>query len=662
MGKYKKRNHYFEGLLIVSFLGLLGIFYYLNFLSGKPVDRVNVLICAVQFAITFVVFSFAWLRFSLSNKIVKDLNKATADIVENKANIRLNFKTEILREQYLRYEEELSRLKAYSENNAMCDIEDYFNHDLIDVEMHRSTLNLVPGAMTGLGILGTFIGLSFGLQFFNTGTAEEISNSIAPLMDGIKVAFHTSIYGMVFSLVFNFVYKKKLEATDNAMDGFLVAFHKYIEPKPENEVINRVVTYQENQMIIAMKLADSISEAIASKISDILLPEYKKIHEGIDQLMEKAETMGENLSETLKNVLAPQFEEMNRVIDNFVEATGKSQVEGIQVVVEKFVDEMNNALGDNFKELGAVLNETCEIQRTQSGQMQEILERTDTMIIDLSKMNTMTENTISRMEAYVQKLDELQQSLNNGFDEVVKQTATVSDLLGKYQTYMDTMVAYEEQLTQTSAAFSRDLALELEKIQKLEEEVSQGAREHVEKMSDVVANCIERMEAVFTEKLTEMHKMEEMIQGASKENIADIKHQVEEYCETLANTMQEQVSELIALRETVDTNLSNTTDELNNVVSTLDGKLQDTLNRTFDLFDTNLAEISQHLSGTISRTNTTLEEMNSTTENVPRVVASAYEGMSDSFDRMQSEIDQMIIAMETLRSMIDGKLNLLFDE
>ena len=89
-------------------------------------------------------------------------------------------------------------------------------------------LSLVPGAMTGLGILGTFIGLSIGLQAFNTGSAEEITNSIGPLMDGIKVAFHTSIYGMIFSLTFNLIFKTVLEQAYHKLDEFVDEFKRNV--------------------------------------------------------------------------------------------------------------------------------------------------------------------------------------------------------------------------------------------------------------------------------------------------------------------------------------------------------------------------------------------------------------------------------------------------
>lgn len=100
---------------------------------------------------------------------------------------------------------------------------------MIDALMKKNVYNLVPGVMTGLGILGTFVSLSLGLQNFNTGNTEEIEASIAPLMNGIKVAFHTSIYGMLFSLVFNYVYKETLEDAYIAVDEFLKVFDNYVD-------------------------------------------------------------------------------------------------------------------------------------------------------------------------------------------------------------------------------------------------------------------------------------------------------------------------------------------------------------------------------------------------------------------------------------------------
>lgn len=58
-------------------------------------------------------------------------------------------------------------------------------------------------------------------------------------MNGIKVAFHTSIYGMLFSLVFNYVYKEILEDAYIAVDEFLKVFDNYVDSNvsDDNDIV-----------------------------------------------------------------------------------------------------------------------------------------------------------------------------------------------------------------------------------------------------------------------------------------------------------------------------------------------------------------------------------------------------------------------------------------
>ena len=70
----------------------------------------------------------------------------------------------------------------------------------------------------------------------------------------------------------------------------------------------------------------------------------------------------------------------------------------------------------------------------------------------------------------------------------------------------------------------------------------------------------------------------------------------------------------------------------------LDDKLSKSLKTTFEMFDTNMAQITTHLS-------TAIDQISHTTDRVPEVVAAAYEGMKRSFDKLQEDINS------TLRSM-----------
>jgi hypothetical protein len=70
--------------------------------------------------------------------------------------------------------------------------------------------------MLGLGILGTFVGLTSGLVGFNLENSDidSIKNNINSLIPGMRTAFITSIAGMSFSLLTNFLQRLKFKKLD----------------------------------------------------------------------------------------------------------------------------------------------------------------------------------------------------------------------------------------------------------------------------------------------------------------------------------------------------------------------------------------------------------------------------------------------------------------
>ena len=74
----------------------------------------------------------------------------------------------------------------------------------------RKVIESLPTIISTLGVLFTFVGISWGLYNFNT---SNINESIPTLLEGLKTAFFTSIAGMIGSLVLsnkvNRLYDKK---------------------------------------------------------------------------------------------------------------------------------------------------------------------------------------------------------------------------------------------------------------------------------------------------------------------------------------------------------------------------------------------------------------------------------------------------------------------
>ena len=87
-----------------------------------------------------------------------------------------------------------------------------------------------------LGVLGTFIGISIGLWFFD---ANDISNSVPNLLSGMKTAFITSIIGMIGSLCIKYKQGKwKSEEQEEDIDDIVDLFNRMIkESRTTNETL-----------------------------------------------------------------------------------------------------------------------------------------------------------------------------------------------------------------------------------------------------------------------------------------------------------------------------------------------------------------------------------------------------------------------------------------
>jgi len=82
--------------------------------------------------------------------------------------------------------------------------ESYFNQTLVQKQINVELWKSIPGMFVGLGILGTFVGLTLGISDFNFSSSDKILDSIETLIGGIKTAFLTSLHGISLSIILGY--------------------------------------------------------------------------------------------------------------------------------------------------------------------------------------------------------------------------------------------------------------------------------------------------------------------------------------------------------------------------------------------------------------------------------------------------------------------------
>lgn len=253
------------------------------------------------------------------------------------------------------------------------DIEEYLNEEDVDEHIHKRLLEMVPDIFTSLGILGTFVGLVWGLKNFEPSNYEAMTTSVASLVDGIKVAFLTSIYGIAMSIVYSCGMKSEYSSLTSNLQSFLDRFHTYVMPTAESESMNILVASQKNQTAAMEQMAEKFSVQMA---------------------------------DSFEKVITPTFQKMNDSLDVLVNSVTKCQEDAIKEILDTFLKEMNLSFKTQFEDFGRALtqlkdaqtdntNYTTNLYQSMSRQLSEAYAEHEHM------MRSMLEDTSTAQKDYL---------------------------------------------------------------------------------------------------------------------------------------------------------------------------------------------------------------------------------------------------------------------
>ena len=149
---------------------------------------------AVIFGV-FILFMVELRKLSSANKLIKALLSSD--------NINESFQSTILEELGEIYKKSINITtpKGVKTNIPSAN---YFNDDNVAKaqKFNLRMLDTASGTLVGLGLLGTFLGLTVGIAGFDSSDSSNIQQSIQNLLGGMGTAFSTSLLGMFCSLIY----------------------------------------------------------------------------------------------------------------------------------------------------------------------------------------------------------------------------------------------------------------------------------------------------------------------------------------------------------------------------------------------------------------------------------------------------------------------------
>lgn len=401
------------------------------------------------------------------------------------------------------------------------------------------------GLMTTIGVLGTFTGIFIGLLDFDV---SNIDSSVPLLLEGLKIAFVTSIVGMAGAIVFRLL--------------------QTIAPKPAHGPSN----VSAEDLYSALQQLDKSVNAASDLHNEALIQVKNAIAgDGDGSIVTQIQKLRTSFQDG-QNQLVSEFREFAR---NMAENNSKALIEALEQVIRDFNTKLTEQFGENFKQLNQAVGSLLQWQENYRDHI---------------------ENLEKRLELALSALE----STRDAISVIAENTGEIPRTLEPLQPLLKELQAATKILNAQLEAIAglRDKAVEafpiIEKnIDTVTEKLAENINKNIAQMSSAMdehgqsLNHLHQSYDDLKEKSNDLQKSFMDSHSTALENLQD----------TANNAFKNYASMIEATSDEIQSQIqkawSDTQDGIGTQFETLDENLQKELQRALEILGSKLASLSE---------------------------------------------------------------------
>lgn len=432
--------------------------------------------------------------------------------------------------------------------------------------INESFVNYAPTLLTSLGILGTFLGIVLGLLEFNTTNVE---GSIVKLLDGLKVAFITSVIGILGSILIKFlinanIITPKIIEEQKEQDIDISDLYNIMNMQNENliKLQNVLSDNQESSIIGQMKL-------MRSDITD----NNKKNNEQLLILLQHLNTIVELGNYQKENFNGFQFNLWNKLQD-FADMLSKSAteqvIEALNNVIKDFNEKLTEQFGENFKELNNAVIKLVDWQENYKNQLEQMKNQFDQSVDSMSGMEKSIEQISTHSKSIPESMSNLEIVINtnqNQVEELNRHLEVFKDMRDKA---VEAVPVIKEQVEKTLEGFSNasneimtNIASSTDKISITLVQNAENFADNVSKTNGALIDSSDTLKSSSTE-----------IREQLDATILDLNKHVRIMIEDLSSNSKDISTNFKVVGESLEKELTKTNNKFNSMLDDSTNKLQ----------------------------------------------------------------------------------------
>lgn len=265
-------------------------------------------------------------------------------------------------------------------------VSSFFSRNLQFVELGERMMFATPTILTSLGILGTFVGISVALYDFNV---QDLDASIPILLDGMKIAFFTSVIGMALSILLKII---------------MLYLGKENERK-ENKFFEEQIKIQ----------TESLKNTLPTLFNQTI-EQLEKSNKG-NKLFEKK-----------------LFNQLDNFTSDLTEQTTNHILEALESIVVNFNDSLAQQFGENFARLDESVKNMLKWQDNYKSLLEGLSQKHELnarTLVEVKDSILMIEGSISNIPVLVQDFEKLIRFNQNQIGRIGEEMMIFSDIKDK---------------------------------------------------------------------------------------------------------------------------------------------------------------------------------------------------------------------------------------
>jgi chromosome segregation ATPase len=313
---------------------------------------------------------------------------------------------------------------------------------------HRKYTHIVemaPGVAVSLGIFGTFVGVYIGLIDFDV---NNISASIPQLLEGLKTAFMTSIWGIAVSIGLRFLY-------GHMDDAETVGRVRVDDPVV---LLQGILDGIEKLNASTQQLTNTMVSCLRGSQDDSVMSQFLKVREDIQQsraaMVGAFEGFTRQMAETGIDVLIKALEEVIRDFNALLGEMVGSAFQDLSGAMVRLVEWQ-----ENYRQDMDVMRQRMDILLSQTSLSTDVLDRASAALSQVEdKLGHATRSLAdlsvyaADLEAHVEALKTQNMQLQAGLESIRSLGESAQQVIPSVEKQMQEMTQTLVQAASQSAS------------------------------------------------------------------------------------------------------------------------------------------------------------------------------------------------------------------